>query len=161
MDNYIKVNFDAVFIQNSRESFSGVVCRDGEGFVVAAGILQHHNVGDAFVAEAMAYLQAVQLVREAGFLNIIVEGDSLTVIRKLRTSIKDSSITGPIVYDNKEASKLFSSISFNHVRREANKVAHELAKEGRNFHCPRFWIEEAPQAVLELAGLERPSTILH
>ncbi|GMJ12059.1 hypothetical protein like AT3G09510 [Hibiscus trionum] len=157
-EGVVKVNFDAAYDQASKVSFSAVVCRDNEGFILAAGIVQHQNVADAFTAEAWACLQAVRMASEVGFINIIVEGDSLTVLKKVRSHFLDNSIISPIIHDIKEAAKTIASISFGFVKREGNLVAHLLAREGRQVQCPQFWIEEAPQSIMEAAEKERPQS---
>ncbi|GMJ11924.1 hypothetical protein like AT3G09510 [Hibiscus trionum] len=155
-EGVVKVNFDTAYDQNSKISFSAVVCRDYEGFILAVGIIQHQYVADASTAEAWACLQAVRLASEVGFTNIIVEGDSLTVWKKVRSQSLDTSIISPIIYDIREAVKTIASISFGFVKREGNVVAHLLAREGRQIQCPQFWIEEAPQAVMQAADKEKP-----
>ncbi|KAL4281826.1 hypothetical protein GQ457_03G008560 [Hibiscus cannabinus] len=48
MENVIKLNFDASFDIHSNESFSGVICRDNAGFIMAACTTPHSHVADAF-----------------------------------------------------------------------------------------------------------------
>lgn len=42
------------------------------------------NIQDPVMAEARACLQAVTLAEDMGFLDVCIEGDALTIIRKLR-----------------------------------------------------------------------------
>ncbi|KAK8583831.1 hypothetical protein V6N12_068089 [Hibiscus sabdariffa] len=48
------------------------------------------NVSDAFVTEALACKQAVHFAKDIGFLNVIIEEDSLTVSKKLNSVGHDS-----------------------------------------------------------------------
>lgn len=120
----IKINFDASFNRITRSSISGIIARDKEGLPMAACTFPWDNILDPFMAEARACLQAIVMAEELGFQDVCVEGDALTIIRKLNS-------------------------------REANKAAHEMAKEGIRFQHPRYWIEEVPPAVENLVNQER------
>ncbi|TYH49450.1 hypothetical protein ES332_D10G137500v1 [Gossypium tomentosum] len=41
----------------------------------------------------------------------------------------------------------FEEISYHFIPKDANKVAHVLAKEGRWYRAPCFWVEETPNPV--------------
>ncbi|MBA0576099.1 hypothetical protein Golob_024488, partial [Gossypium lobatum] len=49
------------------------------------------NISDLIMAYARAYLQAVTMAEEMGFQDMCVEGDALTVIRKLNSAEEDRS----------------------------------------------------------------------
>ncbi|KAK8603914.1 hypothetical protein V6N13_096380 [Hibiscus sabdariffa] len=55
----IKINFDASFIAHLHLSFSGVVARNAEGLIMAAGIIPHHFVANPELAEAYACVDAL------------------------------------------------------------------------------------------------------
>ncbi|KAK8690288.1 hypothetical protein V6N13_088985 [Hibiscus sabdariffa] len=80
--NLIKVNFDAAFDTNSFSSSSDIVFRNNEGLLMAVAVFPHSHVPYLCVAEAQACLDVVSLDHELSFHNIIIEGDSLTVIKK-------------------------------------------------------------------------------
>ncbi|KAK8492829.1 hypothetical protein V6N12_009711 [Hibiscus sabdariffa] len=81
------------------------------------------------------------------FSGVVVEGDSLTVIRKLSSDSLDKSIIQPIIIDIKAKLQLFEKITFSHVGRQGNAAAHALAKIHTQFQLPRYWVKEAPQEV--------------
>lgn len=76
-----------------------------------------------------------------GFRRILVEGDSRTVINKLKSREDDRSILGSIIQNIRMMGRNMEKITYQFVRREANMVAHVLATEGLE---PHFWVEEAP-----------------
>lgn len=41
------------------------------------------------------------------------------------------------------------------VTRSANTAAHTLAKEGRSYEWPKYWIKEAPNSVEDIVNKER------
>ncbi|KAK8512488.1 hypothetical protein V6N13_082967 [Hibiscus sabdariffa] len=84
---------------------------------MAACVIPHSNVSDAFVAEALAFKNAVQLAKDMSLRNVIIERDSLTVVKKLNSTAHDSSIIDPVIVDIKDLAKSFSTVSFCFVRR--------------------------------------------
>ncbi|KAK8636734.1 hypothetical protein V6N13_124472 [Hibiscus sabdariffa] len=133
LENEVKVNFDSTFIQQSMRSVSGVICRDNEGFILAACSFMHLSVRDTFMAEALSCLQAITFAWELGFTRVVVEGDSRTVIMKCQSEDNDVSLITP----------------------EANMTAHIMAQEDKVFDCPMYWIEEAPPRTMLAAEKDR------
>ncbi|KAL4282031.1 hypothetical protein GQ457_03G028010 [Hibiscus cannabinus] len=122
---------------------------------MATCFVQHENVANAFMAEALACRQAILFARELGFSRVIIEGVSLTVIKKLNLDAVDRSLICSIVHDIKILSMDFNSISFCFVRRGANKTVHVLAHECRNNPGPCYWVEEASVATTTECELDR------
>ncbi|KAK8551365.1 hypothetical protein V6N12_040009 [Hibiscus sabdariffa] len=147
----IKLNFDASFNSASNSSVSGIVARDSHGFILAACTCPHRGIADAFIAEAVACEKAVSFALDLGFRSVQIEGDSLSVIKKINSTAMDKSIISPIIGDIKALSVNFVSVTFSFVGRRGNVVAHELAQVGLQFPEPRYWIEEAPSTVEQLA----------
>ncbi|KAL4366884.1 hypothetical protein GQ457_05G001920 [Hibiscus cannabinus] len=146
----IKINFDTSFLSSTKEAISGIVARDSTGLIMAACIIPHSDVNDAFVAEVKACESAVLFAIELGFKSVQVEGDSLTVIRKFSSGSLDKSIIQPIITDIKAKLHLFEKITFSHVGRQGNAAAHALARIHTQFQLPRYWVEEAPQEVEQI-----------
>ncbi|KAK8670956.1 hypothetical protein V6N13_037568 [Hibiscus sabdariffa] len=145
----LMVTYWAVWYTRNQESFSmkfisGIICRDSDGCVLAACSTPHWFVADPFQAEALACLVVVKFARDLGFTWVIVECDSLTVIVKCQSELIDVSLISLVIANIKDASKVFESINFGFVHREANTVAHTLAQEGKSYNSLMYWIEEAP-----------------
>ncbi|KAL4341176.1 hypothetical protein GQ457_08G012070 [Hibiscus cannabinus] len=138
----IKVNFDACFSTRYRTSFSRVVARNNGGYM-AAGTIPHLFVPSPEVAEAYACIDALMLARDVGFNSVIIEGDALTVINKANCREADRSVLRSLMKQIHSMRAFFASLMFSHVVRTCNEVAHLLAREGRDFPGPRFWVEEA------------------
>ncbi|KAL4284008.1 hypothetical protein GQ457_16G028620 [Hibiscus cannabinus] len=141
----IKINFDTSFLSSTKEAFSGIVARNSTGLIMAACIIPHSDVNDAFVAEEKACESAVLFAIELGFKSVQVEGDSLTVIRKFSSGSLDKSIIQQIITDIKAKLHLFEKITFSHVGWQGIAAAHALARIHTQFQLPRYWVEEAPQ----------------
>lgn len=91
--------------------------------------------------------QAMILTVNLGFRSVLVETDSLTIVKRLNSLKEDRSVLSPIIKDIKAIKGLFENITFDFVRRSGNLVAHTLERMGRNFLTPQYWIEEAPLSV--------------
>ncbi|MFQ6651539.1 hypothetical protein Gotur_023825 [Gossypium turneri] len=114
---------------------------------MAACMYPWENISDPVMAEAKACLQAIIMAEDMGFQDICIEGDALTIIRKLNSAEEDRSCISNLIKEIKGRGYNFRSLSFKHVPREANKAAHAMVKEGGRYKQPRFWIEEAPHTV--------------
>ncbi|KAK5835503.1 hypothetical protein PVK06_011193 [Gossypium arboreum] len=126
---FIKLNFDASFMDNTKISIAAVLARDEEGKILGAYTYPIADVADAFVAEARACERALYFALDMGFRNIILECDSLT--------------------------RFFEAVAYQFVPRDTNWATHALAMDGRHRISPCFWVEEAPNSVAVLAGMDR------
>lgn len=62
--------------------------------------------------------------------NCIFEGDSVITIAAMNGQGEDASPLGPVINDIRSFVKDFSHAKPCHVKREANQVAHRLARAG-------------------------------
>ncbi|KAB2622200.1 hypothetical protein D8674_024382 [Pyrus ussuriensis x Pyrus communis] len=86
------------------------------------------------VGEAITVREGLALAYSRGFQNIIVESDLLQIVQALCSSLLDLS----------------SFISFTHIRRQANEVAHRLAYFSLSSTTPALWFEEPPDIILDV-----------
>ncbi|KAH1047077.1 hypothetical protein J1N35_037861 [Gossypium stocksii] len=88
-------------------------------------------------------------------LNDTDSGDSLTVIKKLRSVEDDNSILRSIIHNIRSIEDRLESVSYLFVPRESNKVAHNLALEGRRRVGCCSWSDGFPESVRMMALLDR------
>ncbi|MFQ6649947.1 hypothetical protein Gotur_023122, partial [Gossypium turneri] len=88
---FVKINFDAAFDANARQSAVGIVARDSERNALLSITELHHQVASAFAAEAIACRTATQIGMNMQWPNIIIEGDALSTIKKCKTQANDKS----------------------------------------------------------------------
>ncbi|MBA0670438.1 hypothetical protein Goklo_029648 [Gossypium klotzschianum] len=134
----ITLNFDASFASNTNFSISAVLAKDLEGQIMGACTYPLLDVADAFVAKAKACERALYFALDMGFRKVILEGDSLTVIKKLNSNTVDISVLSPIYQHIHFLAGFFKEVTYIFVPREANKAAHELAMDGQNQSLPCF-----------------------
>jgi ribonuclease HI len=92
--------------------------------------------------EAMAAWYAIQFGREMGGRLIILERDYLEVVTALRRKVYANRVCGQLLDDIKTLFSHFPSVDVRHVRRDANKAAHVLAKCAISQMLDMVWVEE-------------------
>ncbi|XP_039063692.1 uncharacterized protein LOC120208488 [Hibiscus syriacus] len=107
-DGKIKVNFDASFNRSTLQSVSGIVLRDSNGLLMAAGTYPNSFILNPEMTEAFACEQALILSKDLGFRCIEVEGDALTVISEVVSPTMDRSLV-IAVYSNISEKRTLSS----------------------------------------------------
>jgi ribonuclease HI len=133
----IKLNVDVAI---SKEFTTlAVVARDENGQILNAWA-KEHILCDPLQAEAAALFWAVQLAFEKDFKYVIIEGDSKICIDALNGNLNSVNWSiSSLVCNITELCKYFSSCSFFWTRREANGVAHSLAKAASSLRSPFFF----------------------
>ncbi|OMO89542.1 hypothetical protein COLO4_19706 [Corchorus olitorius] len=120
----------------------GVIARDSTGKVLGAYAGKIDTLPDSFATECKAALKAIQWAREMGFRRIVMEGDALTVIKKINENTTDFSPIGAYIADLKTSRCWFETCSFVHVGRQGNQAADRLANLGKTLVDEQVWIEE-------------------
>ncbi|MBA0603059.1 hypothetical protein Gorai_003219, partial [Gossypium raimondii] len=115
---------------HEHSSILGIIFRDSGGYILVACTYPNNFVADATTNEARACLHAVTMAEKLGFQMLVVEGDSLTVVKKFRSLREERS------------------------KRLVNQRAHAMVMERKQWSLLRVWIEEAPLRVeVETANL--------
>ncbi|KAA3472610.1 reverse transcriptase [Gossypium australe] len=127
--NFVKVNFDGAFDGKNNVSASGVVIRDNLGITLLSRSKVHKGVLSAFAAEALACRIAVKTAMETTWSDIIIEGDSLTTIRKCNSRHQDKSMIGAYIRDIQRMATRSKHFVFKHTPRTANILAHRIVTE--------------------------------
>jgi ribonuclease HI len=124
----MKCNWDAAINSKKRGMGVGVVIRDDRGRVVAAKASFVSGIVNPIVAESMGAWQAVVMCCNLRFPLVVLEGDSLIVVSALNKEEPCWSSFGHIIEDIRAKLQDIPSVRVQHVPRDANKVAHVLAK---------------------------------
>ena len=77
-------------------------------------------------------------------LNLKVESDCANLVSKLCNSEVDRSQISSIISDIQRLGDLFQAVGFKKIKREDNRVAHELARYSRVERCNGVLIGSAP-----------------
>ncbi|KAH1122024.1 hypothetical protein J1N35_005184 [Gossypium stocksii] len=84
-ESIVHIFRDCMFVKHvlQEKRIAGIVLRNNLGQIVGACAYPFNSVQDPVLVEAYACLRAVIYVEELGFDNICVEGDALTILKKL------------------------------------------------------------------------------
>jgi hypothetical protein len=87
---------------------------------------------------------------------VILESDCSQLVDKLHTKGRDRSLVAPIICDILKESSFLVSVSFCKVRREQNRVAHELAQLAMRSGIVRTSSESVPDCILHTLYSDLP-----
>ena len=107
------------------------------------------QVNDSLEVEALACRRALQFAIDIGFSNLIIEGDSVQVMKAIKSRKADLSQLGHIFEDIQVLTSVLNQAKVEWVNRKANLVAHNLARYAKNFSDDVIWLEDSPPPVLE------------
>ena len=94
-----KLNFDAAVFSDMNCSGVGAIVRNHVGEVMAAMLAKGEYVHNSDEAEVLACHKALEFAMEAGFSNLVIEGDNSNVMRALSASTINNSLYGHVVDD--------------------------------------------------------------
>ena len=137
-ENFVKINFDGALFGESDCAGLGVVIHNSKGEVMAALSEKIVKPPAAKLVEIMAARCAVLFSIETGFHNSVFEGDSTLVIKLLQDRMVSHPQGGHILKDIVSYLNSLQSLSFTHVGKQGNIVAHALAQRARLSFLLRF-----------------------
>jgi len=125
----VKLNFDGSGINSA--AAGGFILRDWTGKILKAGAA-NYGQASSLVAEARALKDGVLLATQEGFSTISIEGDNLIVIQFLKGECHGSWHIAHIIQDVSASLTHVTSVSINHIFREAKMAADWLSKFGHS-----------------------------
>ncbi|XP_026459230.1 uncharacterized protein LOC113359875 [Papaver somniferum] len=148
----IKINFDGA--AGPRGFACGAVARDSKSSFQGCKN-QSLNYCKAVEAEGKGALLEVDLARRKGFRDIILEGDSITVINALKYAhYKPNWRIQSTIDIIRDELSLFRSVDFRYVKKTANNVAHNVAALGVTSHSSNEWFTLPPSCIAQLIASE-------
>ena len=95
---------------------------------MASMMSQKLNVTDPLVAELFAAMKGLQLAHDIGITQLIFEGDSANTIKALQENDGEYSWLGNVIKEAKQLLHELKAWELSTIGREANNVAHLLAR---------------------------------
>ena len=145
-----KVNFDGAVFAETEEAGIGVIIRNSNREPMAAlcqRIPYPHSVN---AVEASAARAATQLAIDVGILDVEIEGDSAGIVSALVDPNPCLALFGHLIEDTRHLAQSLNFVSFKHVKREGNSVAHALAKKAKSSKPFEIWLETVPPDILPI-----------
>ena len=116
--------------------------------VIAAVTTQVPQLLQAIEIEALATNEALEFVQEMDKTDVVLKGDSLLVMEALNSKNLGLAPYGLMIQDSLSLSLAFSKLSYCHIKREGNTVAHNLAQLAINLPNCVIWMEDVPFDVM-------------
>ena len=131
-----------------------MVIRDNNGAVLASCLEKLHQAYKPEEVEALAALKAVTLACDLGFRKAILEGDSLGLIKALKSTEDSLSPIGLLVDDVKRVASSFERLVYSHVKRNGNRVTHSLAKNALRIPNFQVWMKDVSSHITLILDLD-------
>jgi ribonuclease HI len=145
----LKLNVDAAFHPDVFSGAVGAVIRDYQGHYITASYKFLPHVASAATVEAMAMKEGLMMASSRGFDAIIVEADSTKTIEACSgAGIWWTESTAVYAVCINYATTI-GDVQYKSCPREANQVAHEIARFyfSNNISCN--WVDELPSFILD------------
>ncbi|KAL9232423.1 hypothetical protein vseg_007537 [Gypsophila vaccaria] len=138
-EGFMKLNTDAVLFREGIVDLGGVI-HDANGEIKTTMVRRvKARWEDPVMAEAVAILFGVQKANELMLTMLEVETENLVLVGRLTNRIVEQSPLSLVVEDILDCVRSFEVVSFSHVRRGGNAVAHWVARSeppnGVDFVC--------------------------
>ena len=146
----LKINFDGAVFRETEEAGLGVVVRDSHGQVLASLAEKIKLPPCSDEIEALAAVRVITLAMDLNLPSFIVEGDSEVVISALRSEEDSFSSFGHLISSIKHYLVSCNCVSFFHICRSGNSVAHFLAKHTKSIDGVFMWMEDVPPQVADV-----------
>ncbi|KAK9993235.1 hypothetical protein SO802_022938 [Lithocarpus litseifolius] len=125
----------------------GAVIRNEKGEVMAAMAAKGLEVSCSEEAEFLACRKAIEFAIDAGFSELVIEGDNSSVMKVVSAMQEDYSLLGNVIGDIHHLVRNLQWVRIECTRRGGNRVAHELAQFAKNISQDLFWMEDVPPIV--------------
>jgi len=142
MPSKYRCNVDAAFSSHHNRTGIGVCVRDSEGIFVLAKTFTYPCTVSVDVGEALGLHSALQWLSDMQLENVDFETDSKLTVDAFRSNRTNLSEFGCIISSCRSLfHNLFSNSRVEFVRRQANGVAHTLAREATHSASPAIYYD--------------------
>jgi hypothetical protein len=146
--SYVKLNVDASFHSFVCAGSTGAILRDYKGRFLAARTSFIPHTATTSMAEALVMRDGLDLAIKMGCSRVQAELDTTEVVEACNGGDMWWSEESSVLADCVNLSSSIGDVSFKHCPREANGVAHELARVSFESCSSGFWEGEPPNFIL-------------
>ncbi|XP_074359593.1 uncharacterized protein LOC141699337 [Apium graveolens] len=122
------MNVDASFFDNSEAFSIGMVVRNHQGTFIRGKMMRFAGRVQALEAELVGILEAIKWSAEFQGNTICIESDSLCSVQAIKGQDQNQLETGLLIDQCRELLKSRDWVLLSFIKKQANKVAHLLAK---------------------------------
>ncbi|GAY45467.1 hypothetical protein CUMW_089680 [Citrus unshiu] len=131
--NWFRLNSDAA--TNEVDGLAGL------------GVVVRNSKGEFMDASTSAILEGIKLVEELGLIPLVVESDSLNVIRLMSKRISSNLEIDWVITEVREFIYKNSVFAVKHISRSCNSAAHNVAKIALARSELYMWVQQAASYV--------------
>ena len=142
----LKINVDASIFPEADTFSVGMVMRDQNGMFVEAKVIALPCPATVMEAESIGVKEALSWAIQRGDDCVIIESDSLLTVRALQGNKSYLLEVGHVVEQCKLLLQSAPGFVVTHIRKQANKVAHSLARIPCSINC--FHVFTSPPSQL-------------
>jgi ribonuclease HI len=146
---FMKLNVDVAYYDDSRSGSFGAVIRDYQGNFMGAKCDIIPSAASASMAEAIATREGLMLANSMGINRLIVESDSIETVEACTGEARWWNESAAFYADCIDISSSIGTVSFKFCPREANQVAHEIAKFCFLNALNCNWVDDPPSFLLD------------
>jgi ribonuclease HI len=144
----LETECDASFMPDSGLGGTGVILRDSGGNFIAACCDSNDHAIDVHSMEAAALLAGLQLADAIGCHSLSVESDSREVVETVLNPFEFGGTGAVIIDDCRQLLASLGMATIRHCPREANGVAHTLARHGASQGLGQVWLDVPPSFLI-------------
>ena len=127
----------------------GAILRDSTGQMLIGFSKCFFGCFSSNIAEAICLREALSWLKAGGFGKVIVESDAKAVVDAVNGSFSDISEFGNLIGNCRRLVLENPNVRISYVRRQANGVAHALAKAAHYYASPSLW-QQVPSFLRDL-----------
>ncbi|XP_063946052.1 uncharacterized protein LOC135151500 [Daucus carota subsp. sativus] len=150
---HFKLNVDAALHKGEGQFALGLILRNDAGVFVKGKNMKVAGEVSVMEAEARGVLEAIKWVEDSGIQCVIVESDSLLVVQALKSTETYQLEVGHILDEWKIKLKSRADLSVCHVKKQANRAAHLMAKVPCLLNCSNCFTSP-PGLLVEILSAE-------
>jgi hypothetical protein len=145
----MKLNVDGSFMDVDGTAGAGMILRAHDGTIALTACRSLRQCSSALEAELCAFMEGVALASGCTQQQIIIETDSVEVLRMVKSKERDYSPMGHIVEEVKGLLVLAHVADIVKIPRSQNVASHLLAGYGRLNNRTDVWLGSGPDSILD------------
>jgi ribonuclease HI len=145
---FMKLNVDAAYYDDSRSGSFGAVIRDYQGNFMGAKCGLILSVASASMVEAIAMREGLMLANSMGINRLIAESDSTETVEACTGEARWWNELAAFYADCTDIYSSICTVRFKYCPKEANQVAHEIAKFSFLNALSCNWVDEPPSFLI-------------
>ena len=146
--------WDGATSGDGNPSSIGVIIRDNRDETITALCMSLNGQYPSLETEVIALEKGVLLAKEMELQQIMLETDALTVVQSLLAGDKEGDL-GHLLQGISDTLNSFSCWQIKHLKRNCNRVAHELAQLAKCTSTKQVCKGVSPPTVQHLIQLEK------